>query len=670
MASSIKPDYLERAHTTLRELFQVLEQSKEKTVDEYQQLRRMKLALSRKRKTSVQELEAILFPLIDDMVLSEESLQDILLELRRISKAHHALVFQCLDRLLRKALSNREAHDLVDKLLISLIMHVKTASDHEASVAIVRDSLDVIAETQDYQLEKIPATATLTLLWQYGDQCYNAKKWSDAVDWFLLGTHDAFVSVMEMAGSKCLRKAALCRIQDGHYARASEHIERCSSKEATTSYLAFLVAAHQGRTDEAIHALGTMINATDFDRKMLMLAMNLARQLENQSLLHAILERLLETLRRDGDVDEAVQRFTLIRCLVRLTLSLMEHPGAETKQLLPILRRHFETGLTVLRETANSENKIVVNKDVSWLWRTAYNCAVKGLGTWADADVTNMFVLARRYMDASCSMALLEPEADIQGHRILAQFAAVSGQLFSARAEERPEQKDISMRLLVQEIDNLQALIEDQLRGEPEESTNRSRSQTIFHLSLVYQAEIFAELKEWEAISTRLKTSGQKLVVPITTYEAIADILWSDKSCPVVVLYDCLESIVKMTTTQGQISIKKFSRWMRAICTILLSKGRVQDRSKALSYVQQAIVILKEYGTGDEPTSEMCYPEDERSWLLSTAFNTGIECMRSLQVREAQEWLEAATQLCDYVRGSPREKVEATYRQFLAQYGH
>lgn len=413
-----------------------------------------------------------------------------------------------------------------------------------------------------------------------------------------------------------------------------------------------------------------MINATDFDRKMLMLAMNLARQLENQSLLHAILERLLETLRRDGDVDEAVQRFTLIRCLVRLTLSLMEHPGAETKQLLPILRRHFETGLTVLRETANSENKIVVNKDVSWLWRTAYNCAVKGLGTWADADVTNMFVLARRYMDASCSMALLEPEADIQGHRILAQFAAVSGQLFSARAEERPEQKDISMRLLVQEIDNLQALIEDQLRGEPEESTNRSRSQTIFHLSLVYQAEIFAELKEWEAISTRLKTSGQKLVVPITTYEAIADILWSDKSCPVVVLYDCLESIVKMTTTQGQISIKKFSRWMRAICTILLSKGRVQDRSKALSYVQQAIVILKEYGTGDEPTSEMCYPEDERSWLLSTAFNTGIECMRSLQVREAQEWLEAATQLCDYVRGSPREKVEATYRQFLAQYGH
>ena len=95
----------------------------------------------------------------------------------------------------------------------------------------------------------------------------------------------------------------------------------------------------------AIQALSTMINASDFDRKMLMLAMNLARQLENQSLLHAILERLLETLRKDGDVDEAVQRFTLIRyvslhclsrclmfgrCLVRLTLSLMELPSAET----------------------------------------------------------------------------------------------------------------------------------------------------------------------------------------------------------------------------------------------------------------------------------------------------------------------------------------------------
>ena len=147
----------------------------------------MSLAISRKRKTSVQELEAseclyfirfpvltvlVLFPLIDDMVLSEDSLQEqvyrsfnLLIsspivfcwnygELPRRSErglcdlialtcfVSHGLVVQCLERLLRKALSSIEASGLVDKLLISLIMHVKTSSDHQASIAIVRDSLD------------------------------------------------------------------------------------------------------------------------------------------------------------------------------------------------------------------------------------------------------------------------------------------------------------------------------------------------------------------------------------------------------------------------------------------------------------------------------------------------------------------------------------------------
>jgi Meiosis protein SPO22/ZIP4 like len=76
-----------------------------------------------------------------------------------------------------------------------------------------------VSNTDEYQLERMPATACLTILWQLGDQYYSQKLWDTAADWFLLSTHETFSSVADVAGSKCRRKAALCHIQSGQYAK-------------------------------------------------------------------------------------------------------------------------------------------------------------------------------------------------------------------------------------------------------------------------------------------------------------------------------------------------------------------------------------------------------------------------------------------------------------------
>jgi len=55
---------------------------------------------------------------------------------------------------------------------------------------------------------------------------------------------------------------------------------------------------------------------------------------------------------------------------------------------------------------------------------------------------------------------------------------------------------------------------------------------------------------------------------------------------------------------QEAMSISKFSRWMRAICFILLSKNRPTDRAKALSYMEQAVEVLKDHaGDPGNPAS-------------------------------------------------------------------
>jgi hypothetical protein len=52
------------------------------------------------------------------------------------------------------------------------------------------------------------------------------------------------------------------------------------------------------------------------------------------------------------------------------------------------------------------------------------------------------------------------------------------------------------------------------------------------------------------------------------------------------------------------LSVEKFARWLRAICTILLARNTTPDRLKAISYIEQAIVVLEEHG-GDDVGDEV-----------------------------------------------------------------
>lgn len=120
-----------------------------------------------------------------------------------------------------------------------------------------------VCETE-VELESIPTTACLTvcpssyalsntdllrnaqLLWQYGDRHYHAKRWTEAADWFIAGSHKLFKANSPTTSAKCFRKAALCYIEQREYARASVVIRRCPDHEAKTHYVIFLTAVHQG----------------------------------------------------------------------------------------------------------------------------------------------------------------------------------------------------------------------------------------------------------------------------------------------------------------------------------------------------------------------------------------------------------------------------------------
>ncbi len=140
--------------------------------------------------------------------------------------------------------------------------------------------------------------------------------------------------------SKCIRKVALCHIEQEEYAQASAVIRLCPGDEAATHYLTFLVAVKQGKkylsglachgtansTDPrvkgwendgmdqpilsitslfphdgisfplAIQAIKDMVHGTCFDQRMLLVSTQLAHESDLKNVLPSVLQELTAPL--------------------------------------------------------------------------------------------------------------------------------------------------------------------------------------------------------------------------------------------------------------------------------------------------------------------------------------------------------------------------------------
>lgn len=61
-----------------------------------------------------------------------------------------------------------------------------------------------------------------------------------------------------------------------------------------------------------------------------------------------------------------------------------------------------------------------------------------------------------------------------------------------------------------------------------------------------------------------------------------------------------LQAILHASLDRSLFSIDKFSRWLRAICSMLLSRNSAADRAKAIGYVEQAIHVIENQATDAE----------------------------------------------------------------------
>ncbi|KAJ7223591.1 meiosis protein SPO22/ZIP4 like-domain-containing protein [Mycena pura] len=679
----------DRAEAALDELILTLDENGR---SEHQELRWLRLAVLKRRKAGDTVLLDAFKSIIDHMTFCETNITDILQDLRTLSNQHVLVtnvIQHCLQRLLA---SGDRAPDCVNRLLLSLIVHCSKDDDHSRAITTIDSAFTATFEAECNILE-LPATACLTLIWQYGDRHFNAKRWSPAAEWYLTGSHQLFRAACPRSGAKCFRKAALCYIEQKEYARAATVIQRCPSNDAATLYVLFLTAVHQGSSlyppaacthtsyapeprraagldDEAIRAVREMVKAADFDRKMLLLATQISHESDMKPVLLSVLEALLKTLTFENSSGETVvEAMALIRCIIRLVLKLLVEPAANKPVLIETLISHFQTANILAKEACARKAFALIIKDVSWVWRTAYNCAVQGCAEWerSEARISQLFEVARDLLTTSCEATPVEVAADVYLHLINATFSCVSGRVFVGRSSVIDGAVDVGrLRENVAEVKaSKQKILSIMEKNKITDADDIVRVQYFLHVLRVFEAEILAQLKEWNQLSqivTDVVTSGS---LGVGTYEAIADILWAEPDCPVNVLLSGLEAILRASLDHNSLSVEKFSRWLRAICTIMLARNSPADRLKAVGYVEQAVSVIEDNCDGDES-----YPMEERNWLLGTAYNTGFECLEASMLDEAKRWFETATVICKFVPGGKERaaKISETYMHLLARY--
>ncbi|KIJ45216.1 hypothetical protein M422DRAFT_67355 [Sphaerobolus stellatus SS14] len=672
LASSADVENLDKAEATLCELISSVDNNAcDKKRPEFQQVRWMRLAVLKRKHAPDHLLLEGFQSIIEHLDFTEAEITDVLQELRAMAQ-HHLLVTEATQQLLEATLAS-SGRSAVDKIFLSLIFHCSRDPDHERAIKTVQQACSHIAELDDFELPKVPAAACQSLLWQFGDRLYNAKAWNKAADWYLLGTHEAFKTMAKMNYPRCLRKAALCYIQQREYARATAAIRSCRSNEASTHYVAFLIAVHQGFENEAIRAVRDMVQAKDFDRKMLLLATQLAHDANLKSLLLTVLESLLTFLRSQDGFDNDVEALTMIRCIIRLVIELLKQPVAELRALVPALIGHFRTAQTICEEALRKDNKMLILKDISWLWRTAYNTAVQGCAEWDDSELhlADLFDLARAFMEAYRKTSLTDQDLTLQSHVMLASFSSLACRVFAVRRREEEEPQHDFRKRICRDIEEFKAIIDSgRVSNEPQDSGEEECICAMMHVVLVFEAEQRCILKDWNGVLTSIEEAAQHSRVKENCFEAIADILWLEKDCPVNVLYTALEAILQACLNYNCMSVEKFSRWLRGICTILLAKNTETDRVKAIGYIEQAVTVIEDSRKG--PDMKKIYPEDEKYWLLSTAYNTGVECLAASHLDEAKRWFESAAIISRYVPDSNERarKISEAYSNLLARYGN
>ncbi|XP_028272369.1 testis-expressed protein 11 [Parambassis ranga] len=579
---------------------------------------------------------------LNEMLDSEVSLDGCLSTVKLLmSEDREVLAFEFLKRVCQHFESSPD-------LGTALVLHIELLLQRGKELLGKQKIEDII--TGHYtgkQLTPQALTSLHVMLWDKASKHFEARNYSEALQWYNYSLSFFKAGQMEPNLSKLQRNRASCFLQLEQLEKAKDAIkeaERCDPDSVFTQFSIYKIAVQENnvkKAAEAVNAMALLSKSSVASEDRLLLSENaastllpLAAQIALESEQQEIAMKALESL-CENSKDEA-QVLTALRCLVRLVLSRIGKPSEETRDVnLDALLPYLKMALLAV----SNQSKLPIEQrteEANWFRKIAWNSA---LHCESSPDrMRDFFVLSYK------ASALCPPDRTLlMGQKTcLLMTAAACLELcrksHSAQTEE-----------LTQALEHIQICWEIWRTLKASGSFPMDPTDTLL---LLYEFEARAKLND-PKVETVLESVLELENVEAKVLETMAALAMEPPAHFPLLCKKALRVALSLHKKQPQADLARCSKCVHSLIKLSLPSGVTEVEAHVLEelwdYYEEALSVIA--AAPDD------FPEMETLWLLTRAWNTGILLYSLAQYPEAEKWCGLAMSFIRHL-GSSQDSYE------------
>ncbi|XP_052243425.1 testis-expressed protein 11-like isoform X5 [Dreissena polymorpha] len=506
------------------------------------------------------------------------------------------------------------------------------------------------------------------IFWEQAAIAFETEDFQSSLEWYnfslaLYGQSNPG----DLTLAKLQRNRANCYIALKAWDKANTAITeslKCDPNCRQTQFILFSLALQENATDKACEALRKLCSlsavptsagdATSDSSGLVALAAQQALDCERVDTACVALEHLVA-----GGTDP-VQVLKALRCLVRLKLTNaeQEEPG---KNDLAEISSYISKGYEKLAAVRDMKpvNEQLLQTEADWFMKIAWNLALQ-----CEDKPEHMKEL---YTMCSKLLTLGVQDENSKGRQMTCLLMSAAACLQVARTSGDNELRRTFLEDCLQCVSSCRQLsikLNDHSIGNGVFSIESKKKETDI-LLLLYEFEARVHLKDSgvEAVLEKaLTVSGSDM----KTFETLAAIALEppthNRSVAVRVLRVAIRKHLQATTPD----INKCSKLFHSLIQLCLSGGGNQDlagKEEAWNYYGEVLDLVNKADKG-------VYPEMEIVWLMTKAWNCGINFYSHSRYSDAEKWCGLSMRMLKYLdtfKDNYQDHMSNVYADILAK---
>ncbi|XP_033740842.1 testis-expressed protein 11-like isoform X2 [Pecten maximus] len=495
-------------------------------------------------------------------------------------------------------------------------------------------------------------------LWEQAAVAFEAKDFKESLEWYNYTLSLFSHSDIEAHNlAKLYRNRASCYLHLEQWEKAvesAEQAERWEPRSVHTQFIlykVYLAGADVNKAKSVLQNMCEIVSSPDLgdDGTDAHGIMCLAAQMAFEENHQVVASLALECVANSGS--DPWQVLTALRCLVRLKLTCQgKEQGTEPSGIDRNIQTAYHKLLQLQNESKENQNR--VHNEASWFIKIAWNLALQC--EESPQRLKTLFSLCQQ-LSSLCPC----DDSNLTRQKTCMLMAAAAS-LQVARMSEDETEKRYCLEEALQHVKNCRHLI-NQLQQNTLVATENKGKDTTETLLLLYEFE--AQVKLNDPVSEQTLEQALRLPNPDPkTFETLAALAMEPPAQNKNVSVRAIKVAIRKHLQLPQPDFNKCSKLFHSLVQLSLS-GDAGAREEALTYYTEVIEVIDKRSQGQ-------YPEMEVLWLMTKAWNCGINFYSSGRCDEAERWCSTSLKLLKYLdtmRENYEDHMNNTYGQILAR---